>query len=67
MNEIKEYTKPEMEYILENANLTESEEEVFKLRAKGKSIVYIGIELGLSDRTVNNRIKHIRSKIHRIL
>lgn len=43
--------------------LTDDEREVLSLSRRGKSIVAIGIELGMSDSTVKRRRASLRSKI----
>lgn len=44
------------------ACLTESEDEVLTAWAKGWSIVKIGMNCGMSERTVNDTIRSIRKK-----
>ena len=43
--------------------LTDDELEVLSLSRRGKSVVAIGIELGMSDSTVKRRRASLRSKI----
>ena len=43
--------------------LTDDEREVLSLSRRGKSVVAIGMELGMSDSTVNRRRASLRSKI----
>ncbi len=43
--------------------LTDDEREVLSLSRRGKSIVAIGMELGMSDSTVKRRRASLRSKI----
>ena len=43
--------------------LTDDEREVLSLSQLGKSVVAIGIELGMSDSTVKRRRASLRSKI----
>ena len=42
--------------------LTDDEREVLSLSRRGKSVVAIGIELGMSDSTVKRRRASLRSK-----
>ena len=42
---------------------TEEETKVFELRRRGKSIIQITIELGMSERTVERRLDTILKKI----
>ena len=43
--------------------LTDDEREVLSLTRRGKSVVAIGIALGMSDSTVKRRRASLRSKI----
>lgn len=43
--------------------LTDDEREVLFLSRRGKSVVAIGMELGMSDSTVKRRRASLRSKI----
>ena len=60
--ELKSLTKSELERAKEALNLTDSEEVVFDMLAKDKSIVYIADKSGMSTSTVSNRVKDIREK-----
>ena len=65
-----DFTKPELEYILNNANFTVEQEEIFKMLTSkyGRaSIVNIAIKMNMSESTVKRRIKHIKNKILRLL
>jgi DNA-binding NarL/FixJ family response regulator len=63
---LSKLTKPELEEILENANLTEDEQIVFDLLSKGKTITEISLEISVCERTVNRRIQKIKNKINRL-
>lgn len=63
---LSKLTKPELEEILENANLTEDEQIVFNLLSKGKTITQISLEISVCERTVNRRILKIKNKINRL-
>ena len=63
---LSKLTKPELEEILENANLTEDEQIVFDLLSKGKTITEISLEISVCERTVNRRIHKIKNKINRL-
>lgn len=43
--------------------LTDDERDVLSLSRRGKSVVAIGMELGMSDSTVKRRRASLRSKI----
>lgn len=65
-----DFTKPELDYILENANFTEEQERIFKMltgRFGRQSIVNIAYKMNMSESTVKRRIKQIKSKILRLL
>ena len=65
-----DFTKPELDYILENANFTIEQEEIFKMLTSkyGRaSIVNIAIKMNMSESTVKRRIKQIKNKILRLL
>ena len=65
-----DFTTPELEYILNNANFTVEQEEIFKMLTSkyGRaSIVNISLKMNMSESTVKRRIKQIKSKILRLL
>lgn len=65
-----DFTTPELEYILNNANFTVEQEEIFKMLTSkyGRaSIVNISIKMNMSESTVKRRIKQIKNKILRLL
>lgn len=65
-----DFTKPELDYILNNANFTIEQEQIFKMLTSkyGRaSIVNISIKMNMSESTVKRRIKQIKSKILRLL
>ena len=65
-----DFTKPELDYILENANFTIEEEQIFKMLTSkyGRaSIVNISLTMNMSESTVKRRIKQIKHKIIRLL
>lgn len=63
---LSKLTKPELDGIINNANFTEEEIEVFKLLARGKTITEIAQQVSVCNRTVNRRIERIKSKISRL-
>lgn len=65
-----DFTRKELEYILENANFTIEQEQIFKMltsRYGRASIVNISIKMNMSESTVKRRIKQIKSKILRLV
>ena len=59
-------TKPELETIIENANFTEQEEEIFHLLARGLISKEIAMRLCVSTRTVERRIFDIKQKVKKL-
>jgi len=65
-----DFTKKEIEYIIENANFTYEQEEIFKLLTSKdgrQSIISISFKMNMSESTVKRRIKDIKNKIKRLL
>lgn len=65
-----DFTRKELEYIIDNANFTIEQEEIFKMLTSkyGRaSIVNISIKMNMSESTVKRRIKQIKQKILRLL
>ena len=65
-----DFTKKELDYILENANFTEEQEKIFKMltsRYGRATIVNISLTMNMSESTVKRRIKQIKHKILRLL
>lgn len=60
-----ELTKPELDRIIENANFTEEEQEIFKLLTANKSLEEIAQRLMLSKATISRRVESIKSKTER--
>lgn len=63
---LSKLTKPELEEVTKNANLTDDEQIVFDLLSKGKTITEISLEISVCERTVNRRISKIKNKINRL-
>lgn len=59
-------TKPELDFLKEQLNLTDDEEIVFFHLAKGRSKMRIADECMVSVGTVSNRIKAIQIKVERL-
>ena len=65
-----DFTKPELEYIKENANFTIEELTIFEMltgKYGRETIVYIADKTNLSTATVSRRIKKIKSKINKLI
>ena len=59
-------TKPELEELKEQLNLTDDEEMVFCQLSKGRSNIVVADNCQISSRTVDNKIKSINLKIARL-
>ena len=59
-------TKPELEELKEQLNLTDDEAEVFDMLSRGKSNISIADKLCLCERTVCRVSKRIKFKIERV-
>lgn len=64
-----EFSKEEIDYLIENAgfNHENGEIDILLLRWKGKSNIQIAMQLKMSERTVNRRIKSIVKKILKVI
>ena len=63
---LSELTKPELEKIKENANVTDEELRIFKLLSQDKSITDIAVRMSASSRTINRKISKIKQKISKL-
>ena len=63
---LRDYTKPELEYFVENCNFTESELRYFMLKSKDSSNVKIAMEMNVSEQQVSVLSKRVRMKISRV-
>lgn len=59
-------TKPELEELRENLNLTDEESKVFENLSKNRSKVMTADRCLVSLATVDNRVKSINAKIKRL-
>lgn len=64
---LRDFTKPEIEYLLDRCNFTEDEERYFLLRTRDKSNVQISLEMNISETQVSRLAKRVKNKIKRIL
>ena len=65
-----DFTKPELEYIKENANFTIEELTIFEMltgKHGRETIVYIANKTNLSTATVSRRINKIKRKIKKLI
>lgn len=60
-------TKEEYETLKEKLLLNDELSKIFEMKIKGYSIIQISMELNISERTANRRIKELKKKINRVL
>lgn len=63
----REFTKPEIDYFIENCNFTEDELKYLLLRCKGKSNVQIALEITVSEAQVSKLARRVKDKIKKVL
>ena len=63
---VSKFTKPELDKIRELANFTDDEEECFSLKAKGKSLVEISLEMNVSTAKVSLIFHGVVEKITKL-
>ena len=64
---LRDYTIPELNIFRELCNFTESEREVFELRAKDKSNVEIAMTMNVSEAQISKLSKRVYTKIEKVL
>lgn len=62
-----DFTKPELERIIENANFTEEEARIFRLLSRNFTQKEIAHRLSMSTRTLERRVRNIKNKIERVV
>lgn len=65
-----DFTKKELNFIIENANFTNRQLEIFnRLTDKRgrQTVVQMSMEMNVSTRTIDREIKKIKNKIYKIL
>lgn len=65
-----DFTKFELNYIIENANFTDEQLKIFNLltgKNGRETIVAISFKMSMSESTVKRRIREIKNKIKRLL
>lgn len=62
-----DFTRNEFEDIVKKAMLNDELIKIFEMKIKGYSITKMSMELNMSERTVNRRIKELKKKIYRVL
>lgn len=64
---LRDFTKPEIEYLLEQCNFTDDERTYFLLRTRDKSNIQIAMEMNISEAQVSRLAKRVKTKICKIL
>ena len=64
---IKDFTKPELDYLRENCNFVGVETELFELRSKGVPLEEIAEKLNMSVDGIKKVSKRVNKKIIKIL
>lgn len=67
MNQIYDFTEPELENFRHLCNFTPQELQYFNLRAKYNSNIQIAYEMNVSESTVSVLARKVKSKIKRVL
>lgn len=62
-----EFTQQEFEDICKKAMLNDELKQIFEMKIKGYSIIHIAIEMHMSERTINRRIKELKKKIMKVI
>lgn len=62
-----DFTKQEYEDLKEKLMLNEELSQILEYKIKGYSITKISMEMSMSERTVNRKIKQLKNKINRVL
>ena len=64
---ICDFTKPELDMLIDQCNFTVQELEYFNLKSKDISNVEISIKMNISESTVSKLAKKVKSKIFRVI
>ena len=59
-------TKPELDYLRDQLNLSDNEIKIFELLSKDKCIVDVALSVGCSTNTVDRNIRSIKDKCIRL-
>jgi len=63
---LRDYTKPELDFLISMCNFTENELQYFMLKSKDKSIVQISFEMNISEQQVSKLARRVKNKINRV-
>jgi predicted DNA-binding protein (UPF0251 family) len=62
-----EFTKEEFDTICKKAMLNDELIKIFEMKIKDFSITKIAMEMGMSESTVNRRVKTLKKKILKVI
>ena len=62
-----EFTEKDYNRIVKEAMLNDELSKIFLMKIKGYSIIQISMEIPLSVRTTNRRIKELKNKISKVI
>lgn len=62
-----DFTEPELRIFRKECNFTDDELQVFNLKAKNKSIVYIAMQMNISEAQVSKLTARIKKKILKVI
>lgn len=62
-----DFTKTEYEHLKEELMLNEEMAKILEMKIKGYSITKISMDLNMSERNVNKKVKKLKEKIMRVL
>ena len=62
-----DFTKTEYEHLKEELMLSEEMAKILEMKIKGYSITKISMDLNMSERNVNKKVKKLKEKIMRVL
>lgn len=64
---IYDFTEPELRIFRKECNFTDAELQVFNLKSKDKSIVYIAMKMNISEAQVSKLTARIKKKIIKVI
>lgn len=62
-----DFTRKEYEELKDKLMLNEELSQVLEMKIKGYSITKMSMELNMSERTVNRRVRQLKKKITKVL
>lgn len=62
----RDFTKLEIDYLVDMCNFTDEEYQYFILKTKDKSIIQISLEMHISESKVSKLARRVKNKISRV-